>query len=418
VVRAPRELQEQEPGKDLYLALDVEIQKLAERALEDGLAAARSSYAAPAGGVVVMDAENGDVLALASSPTYDPALLADGITEKEFDSLGGGTESDDDDAFPNRAISSGTPPGSTFKVVTAGAAMATGVATPYTYLGCPPVFEYREVAFNNWTSADMGTMGFPRSLEVSCDTFYYALGAKLEEAYGASAGDGSERFQKYMRTAGFGHDTGIDLPNEFDGRVPDEEWCHSVQEDGLCTEGWLPGYTVNMSIGQGDLTVTPLQMAVTFGAIANGGAVMEPHVGDFFMDESDDGEEEVVKDIKPKVSSRLPLDATEIAPINDGLLDVISGAEGTAAGAFAGFPTDRFPIYGKTGTAQIGALDSGLNYAWFVSYSEDPRYVVAVYLEKAGHGGESAAPVARQIWEGVFGIDKTTDVNLSSDSSG
>ncbi len=418
VVRAPRELQEQEPGKDLYLALDVEIQKLAERALEDGLAAARSSYAAPAGGVVVMDAENGDVLALASSPTYDPALLADGITEKEFDSLGGGTESNDDDAFPNRAISSGTPPGSTFKVVTAGAAMATGLVTPYTYLGCPPVFEYREVAFNNWTSADMGTMDFPRSLEVSCDTFYYALGAKLEEAFGASAGDGSERFQKYMRTAGFGHDTGIDLPNEFDGRVPDEEWCLSVQEAGLCTEGWLPGYTVNMSIGQGDLLVTPLQMAVTFAAIANGGAVMEPHVGDFFMDESDDGEEKIIKDIKPEVTSRLPLDAAEIAPINDGLLDVISGAEGTAAGAFAGFPTDRFPIYGKTGTAQIGALDSGLNYAWFVSYSEDPRYVVAVYLEKAGHGGESAAPVARQIWEGVFGIDKTTDVNLSSDSSG
>lgn len=419
VVREPRFLQEQEPGKDLYLALDIEIQKLAERALEDGLAAARSSYEAPAGAAVVMDAENGDVLALASSPTFDPALLADGITEKELDSLGQGTpDNPDDDALLDRAIQSGTPPGSTFKVVTAGAAMATGLATPYTYLGCPPVFEYREVAFNNWTSADMGTMGFPRSFEVSCDTFYYALGAKLEEAFGASAGDGSERFQKYMRTAGFGHDTGIDLPNEFDGRVPDEEWCLSVQEAGLCTEGWLPGYTVNMSIGQGDLLVTPLQMAVTFGAIANGGAVMEPHVADFFMDESDDGEEEVVKDIKPKVSSRLPLDAAEIAPINDGLLDVISGAEGTAAGAFAGFPTDPFPIYGKTGTAQIGALDSGLNYAWFVSYSEDPRYVVSVYLEKAGHGGESAAPVARQIWEGVFGIDKTTDVNLSSDASG
>jgi penicillin-binding protein 2 len=145
---------------------------------------------------------------------------------------------------------------------------------------------------------------------------------------------------------------------------------------------------------------------------------MEPHVGDFFMDEAPDGEEEVVKDIKPKVTSTLPLDDAEIAPIHEGLRDVISGAEGTAAGAFAGFPTGRFPIYGKTGTAQIGSVTSGLNYAWFVSYSEDPRYVVSVYLEKAGHGGESAAPVARQIWEGIFGIDKTTDVNLSSDASG
>jgi penicillin-binding protein 2 len=133
----------------------------------------------------------------------------------------------------------------------------------------------------------------------------------------------------------------------------------------------------------------------------------------------DAGRERVVREIKPRVVRRLPLDATELGVIEQGLVDVIDGDQGTAATAFAGFPTDAYPIAGKTGTAQIGELDE-LNRAWFVSYApvEDPRYVVAVYLEKAGHGGESAAPVARQIYEGLFDLDKRTDVQLGQDASG
>ena len=425
--------QEQRPGQDLILSLDAKVQRLTERALEQGLTAARSLYEAPAGGAVVMDPNNGQVLAMASYPTYNPSMLADGITTKEFDSLGQATpDVNEDDKLLNRPIQGGFPPGSTFKLVTAGAAMWSGVADPYTYIDCPGAAIYPpdegpgSVVFNNWTSADFGAIGFPTSLEISCDTFYYELGWRMEQAFGppsSAGGDGTERFQRYMRMTGFGHDTGIDLPNEFDGRVPDERWCDEVNEatDGeLCASGWLPGYTINMSIGQGDLLVTPLQMAVAYAAVANGGDVLQPRLAMALGRSETGGEEEITREFEPKVVRRLPLDETELAPLRQGLVDVISGDQGTATSAFAGYPQHRYPIAGKTGTAQIGLVESGLNYAWFTSYApaDDPRYVVVVYLEKAGHGGESAAPVARQIYEGLFGIDKKADVRLGQDESG
>ena len=363
------------------------------------LAARAAGYEAPGGAVVVMDPNNGDIVGMASFPTYNPRLLADGITQKEWDKLGQKTPKDNsDDRLLNRAIQSGVPPGSTFKVVTAGAALATDVASTSTYLPCPGAWEYRGVTFPNWTSADFGTIGFPTSLEISCDTFYYQLGARLEEAFGpeeSAGGDNTERFQKYMRLAGFGHETGIDLPNEFDGTVPDKEWCEENRTIGYCPDGWLPGYTVNMSIGQGDLRVTPLQMAVTFGALANGGNVMRPRLGVAVGEPTENGKERVVREFEPEIVSKLPLDAAEIGAIEQGLEAVVASGNGTAASAFAGFPLEEYPIAGKTGTAQIGETD--LNYAWFTSYgpTHDPGYVVSVYLERAGHGGESAAPIAR-----------------------
>ena len=265
----------------------------------------------------------------------------------------------------------------------------------------------------------MGYMGFAESLEVSCDTFYYQLGWAMEEASGAALGDGSERFQDYMRIAGFGHETGIDLPYEAEGRVADDAWCVAYA-DYFCPGGWLPGYTVNMAIGQGELITTPLQMAVTYAAIANGGRIVKPHLGMSVGHTDETGEVKILKDFKSKTVRRLPLDEAELAPLQQGLVDVISGDQGTAASAFAGYPQGSFPVAGKTGTAQIGALDSGLNYAWFTSYApaDDPEYVVVTYLEKAGHGGESAAPVARQIYEAIFNVDDNPNVGLSQDFSG
>lgn len=421
-------LRAEEPGDDLVLSLDVEVQRLVERALLSGIQAARgAAFQAPAGGAVVMDPATGEVLGMASYPTFDPSILADGITVKEFRGLEGVPDNPDDDALLNRTIQAPIPPGSTFKVVTAGAAMTTGVATPYTTLNCPGSAVYPpeggpgSVVFNNWTSADFGYIGMPTSLEISCDTFYYELGWRMEDRWGPTQGDGTERFQRYIRQAGFGRPTGIDLRNESGGTVPDEQWCEELNEidPSSCALGWLPGFTVNLAIGQGDLQTTPLQMAVTYAAIANGGKVIEPHLAHSVVRTDDDGSERVVREIRPQVVRRLPLDATELGVIEQGLVDVIDGDQGTAATAFAGFPTDTYPIAGKTGTAQIGELDE-LNRAWFVSYApvEDPRYVVAIYLEKAGHGGESAAPVARQIYEGLFDLDKRTDVQLGQDASG
>jgi penicillin-binding protein 2 len=422
--------QQEQPGNDLMLWLDAEIQKSTEKALQAGIEAARGSgYQAVGGAVVVMDPNTGGVLGMASHPTYDPTILADGITQKEYDALGAKTPNDpNDDALFNRAIQGERSPGSSFKPVTAGAAMATGVVDPSTSIECdgssvyPPHNPPGAVEFRNWTSAYFGYVGFPTSLEISCDTFYYELGWRMEAAFGppgSAGGDGTERFQKYMRRAGLGHETGLDLPNEAEGRVPDSEWLEEFCEEVECLDDdWLPGYTVNMSIGQGDLVVTPMQMAVTYSALLNGGRVLEPRLTKEVQVTDEHGDTKTLRELTPPVAAKLPLDETEISVIREGLELVTAGDSGTAQSSFAGFPLDEYPIAGKTGTAEIG--DTDLNDAWFVSYgpAESPGYVIAVYLERAGHGGESAAPVARQIWEDIFSIDEETDIQLGVDSSG
>ncbi|MBK5227943.1 MAG: penicillin-binding protein 2 [Actinobacteria bacterium] len=417
VIRSDR-VQVGVPGNDLMLSIDARIQRIAEDALESGIQAARASYLAPWGAAVVMDPNTGQVIASASNPTFDPAILADGFSNKDQKLLEGGTPDDTiDDAMLNRVTSEGGPPGSSFKVVTAGAAIFNDIIDPYDSLDCNPTFTYGvdNQIFANWTSVDMGLMSLARSLEVSCDTYYYQLGAMMEDRWGAGNGDGTERFQDYMRKVGFDAPTGIDLPGESGGNVADKEWldqyCDEVGGIG-CEYGWLPGYTVNMSIGQGDLVVTPMQMANVYAAIVNGGKLYEPRIG---MSVLRDGEE--VKSIESEVSGNLGLDATTLEVMRTGLEDVVSGDEGTGGSAFAGFPLDRVQVAGKTGTAEIG--ETGRNFAWFVSYApaDNPEYVIAVCLYQAGHGGESAAPVARQIFEGIYNLDKETTVTLGQDES-
>ena len=476
-----RTQQLEEPGDDLYLSMDVRLQKLAQKALEDGIFAARGGGegSAPDGGVVVMDPKTGDVVAMASYPTYDPSILADGYSNKDARLLAGSRETNQDDALTNRAMASEQAPGSTFKPVTAGAALSLGVIGAYDGLDCPgsklfpPEGGPGSQIYNNWTSADSGYVDIPTSLEISCNTFYYELGWRMEDQWGRANGDATERYQRYQRTAGFGNPTGIDLPYEQDGVVPDWDWCLENEDIGYCPGGWFPGYTVNMSIGQGDLKVTPLQMATSYSALVNGGTVWEPRVGlevrrppvqdqdDLQESQSSDSEgledpsiadttavetpadesaapetgkpdtekvdpsdSKIVRDIRAKKAAKLPLDETQLGVIRQGLELVVSGASGTAAGAFAGFPLEQFPIAGKTGTAQRG--ETGLNDSWFISYgpADDPGYVIAVYVEEAGHGGTTSAPIARQIWEGIAalegvgGVDQSTEVSLGSDGSG
>jgi penicillin-binding protein 2 len=454
--------QQQQAGNDLYLSVDLRVQKVVERALRNGIMAARDAgYDAPDGGAVILDPDTGDVIAMASYPTYNPSLLADGFSLKDQKILSGDPDTTQDDALTNRAMASEQAPGSTFKPITAGAALANDIIGPYDGLDCPGSRTYPpeggpgSVQFFNWNPADSGFTDVPRSLEISCNTFYYELGWQMESRWGEAFenSDGTERFQRYERRAGFGAPTGIDLPFEGDGVVPDQAWCTANEDIGYCPDGWLPGYTVNMAIGQGDLKVTPLQMATSYAALVNGGAVWEPRMGyevrkppvqdrdDFEESEAADGEDDegssgpeiervdpedskIVKDIKSRKGSSLPLDAIEMGVLRQGLEDVVMGAEGTAAGVFAGFPLEQFPIAGKTGTAQRG--DTGVNDSWFVSYgpADDPGYVIAVYVEEAGGGGATSAPIARQIWEGIAalegiqGIGGDTDVSIATDESG
>ena len=437
--------QKQHAGSDLLLSIDPHIQKVVQTALESGIMTARrSGYQATAGAVVVMDPRNGQVLAMDSYPSYNPSMLADGISQKEWNRLTGGPHADSNVVRPffNLAAQGGAPPGSTFKPITAGAALWSGVATPYSYFDCPSQVVYGNHVFHNFEPVNSGIMGFPVSLEVSCDTFYYELGWKMQQASGVSGYEGVspetyeqwgrqrhiklpgnvEKFQKYARMTGLGHPTGVDLPGEGSGRIPDQKWCHEAflatkDEFSIptCNYGWLPGYTVNMAIGQGDVLVTPLQMAVAYGAIANGGKVFSPRVG-YEIARPSGGKEKPIKKIKAPVAGRLPLDQTELHVIQEGLGLVISGANGTAHSTFATFPVDKYPLAGKTGTAQLFGTDQ--NDAWFMSYgpTTNPRYVIAVEVQRAGFGAESAAPIARQIWEGIFHLDH--DAHVGSLSSG
>jgi penicillin-binding protein 2 len=420
-------IQEQSTGKDLSLSVDTRVQRLTEQALANGAQAAAGFNQPPEGGAVVMDPSTGGIIAMASYPTYDPAILADGYSFKDANLLGAKTPNEGgDDALFNRVTQSEVPPGSTFKVVTAAAGIVNHLLAPTEQIDCNPYFEYLGEQFNNYTTADLGFVELARSLEISCDTYYYIVGARLEDQFGVARGDGSERFQKYMRRVSFGHPTGLDLPFETSGRVPDEAWyedfCPLVNTRDFCDQGWLPGYTVNMAIGQGDLTVSPLQMAVMYAAIANGGDVLQPHLAARITQPNPEtGESEVVREIEPRAVNTLGLDEASLATMREGLIQVVSGGGGTATGAFAGFPLDQYQVAGKTGTAQIGSVESGNNYAWFTSYApaDDPQYVVVVYVRGPGHGGDTAAPIAREIYEGIFELDQETDVQIGSgDTSG
>ena len=420
-------IQEESAGADVQLSLDIRAQEMVENTLAGGLAAARGQgFPAPAGAAVVMDPKTGGIVAMASYPQYNVAASADGFSQKEWNKINGKKtpKNPDDDAILNRAVMAQRSPGSTFKAITMAAAMATGQATPYTALPCPGSLTFPPGAppgagqvFHNWTTSDLGTTDVPRSLRVSCNTFYYQLGWNMEVAF-----DEGEQFQKYARLMGIGHDTGIDLPYEADGRVPDRAWCEEIYEATkntkfpTCADGWLPGFTVNMAIGQGDLITNPLQMAVAYGSIANGGYVLEPRLAsEIAFSAENEKDKVVVKEFEPTPRAELGLAPDAVGAIQQGLFEVTSHGEGTATDAFSGLP---FNVAGKTGTAQLP--EEGQNDSWFISYGpvEDPKYVVAVYAEKAGHGGETAAPIAREIYEGLLGKDRTIDIQIGEDSSG
>ena len=417
-ISPPRAVKEEEAGSSVKLTIHPKIQRIVQSALGSGVQAARGAgYAGRSGAAVVLDPNNGDVLAMASYPSYDAKILANGYTDKDARLLGAATPNDpSDDALTNRPIQGPLPPGSTFKAITTAAALELDVVEPYEYVGCPGTFVPGDsgTPFYNWTSVDKPAMDIPTALEWSCNTVFFNLGWRMESRWGPVAGDGTLRFQRYARSMGFGHETGIELPYEHDGLVPDPTIC-DIKGLDYCPETgeYLAGYTVNMAVGQGDLLTTPLQMAVSYAAIANGGRVMEPRIVSE-LTQTISGKEETVKEFPPVVVEELGLDDTELSVIRQGLYAVVRGNSGTARDAFGGFGV---PVAGKTGTAQVGESDA--SHAWFISYAPatDPQYVTAVYVEQAGHGGETAAPVAREIYEGIFNGDFNTSVSLGSDDS-
>ena len=413
----PRVIKEEEAGADVRLTISPRIQRVTQGAITNGVLAARGSgEPACSGAAVVMDPNNGDVLGMASFPTYDAKITANGFTDKDAKALGLTTVKDNcDDALVNRPLSAPLPPGSTFKAITTAAALELNQVEPYEYVPCPGAFvpPGSGTPFFNWTTSDLPSMDIPHALEISCNTVFFDLGWRMEEEWGIPpVGDGQMLFQRYVRNMGFGHPTGIELP-EHPGLVPDPTMC-DIRGVDYCPEGdYQPGYTINMAVGQGNLLTTPMQMAVAYSALANGGEVLKPRVVKELVRETEGGKTETVREFPVVVKHELGLDETELSVIREGLWAVVNGGTGTANDAFVGMGG---VVAGKTGSAQVGDADLDISHSWFISYapSADPKYVVAVYVEYGGLGGQTAAPIAREIYEGIFNRDYNTSVNIQT----
>ncbi|MBV8304921.1 MAG: penicillin-binding protein 2 [Acidimicrobiia bacterium] len=389
-------------GHDVQLTIDLDVQKLAEESLQQGLVAARSSYdksqakhfVAPAGSVVVTDPRDGSVLALASNPTYDPSIFVNGIKPELFAQL-----NDPASGFPltNRAIQGQYAPGSTFKLATSMAALSSGmIDTKYTVDDGGSIRIGNRV-FKNAGGEANGRVNIVRAITVSSDVFFYTLGNQFW-VQRSQYGDG---IQNEARQLGLGKKTGIALPFEAGGRIPDPDTrkkLHDQNPKAFPNGQWFAGDNVNLAIGQGETVVSPLQLVNAYATFANGGTVWVPRVADSVRDQM--GTQ--LRQIPPQSVRKIDIPPQVHDPIMQGLVGAVTDSRGTAAGAFAGFPFSTFPIAGKTGTAQAGdKQDTSL----FVAFgpTTDPQFAVGVVMEEAGFGASAAAPVARRILESLAG---------------
>jgi penicillin-binding protein 2 len=370
-VRAP------EPGRQLRLTVDMDVQEAGQRAIAGTKAA-----------FVVMDARNGEIRALGSSPSFDPNIFAKTIRQSDFRRL---SSKENGEPLANRAIQGLYPTGSTFKLITAVAALEGGLITPETVQVDGGSLKVGGVTFKNAGGAAYGSLALRKAIQVSSDVFFYRLGL---EANGA--GDGHV-LQKWAGRLGLGRETGIDLPAEAPGLIPSPEWRNRLFRKKLTDRPWSVGDNINLSVGQGDVQVNPLQMAVAYAAVANGGYVVRPHLGQ----RVEDSDGRALQEFRARARRRLPIDQPYRQAILDGLRQAASAQGGTSASVFKDFP---IPVAGKTGTAEKGA--GRADQSWYVALAPypNPRYVVAVTFEAGGFGVETAAPAARRILGTLFGV--------------
>jgi penicillin-binding protein 2 len=397
-------------GDDVYLTLDDAIEKLATESLEKGMKAARTfGLPANAGAVIVMDPNTGAILAMASNPTFDPNWFATG-NNKEINKLfapapKGRACNSTGCASVNRATQAVYPPGSTFKPFIALSALENKYATLKSSIDCPATWAVPGVVppdvKSNWDPVNSGFISLSKALAVSCDTVFYQLGWRAWKDW---YHDGHrEKVQRALQSFGFGRPTGLDLPSEDSGVIPDPKYkeIHYANDPVATDRNWQPGDFINMSIGQGDVAVTPLQVATAYSALANGGTVYRPHV----LDKVVAAGGKTVLTARPHVDGHLPFSQRDLDYVRTALTGVVQG-DGTAAQAFVNFPLSRIPVAGKTGTAEVNPFQP---YSWFAAMApaNDPQYVVVALIEQGGHGSQSAAPVVRRVLDGLFGLPLT-----------
>jgi penicillin-binding protein 2 len=404
-----------ERGWDAILTVDSGLQSAAEEALERGVVTAQGltdpdsgkKFEAPAGAVVALDPRNGEVLALASNPDFDPNLFVGSAPPEELAKL---NAPDSHMPFLNRAIAEAVPPGSAFKPLTAAAAWTVDRNLENRTFQCPGYMKIGTRTFRDWTPDGHGTVGLSRSLSESCDIVYYTLGVELDQRRRELR---EEHLQEVARRFGAGRLTGIDLLGELGGLVPDAEWkWNRFSYAQTFDRRWFPGDAANLAIGQGFLQMTPLQLAVAYGAIANGGTVYRPHVlkclaqlnvsRPTVVDEACEAGI-VPKAATPKVTGRVDIPPGAFSLIENAMAGTVRG-EGTAAGAFSGFPLDRVFVAGKTGTAQMKPKQP---FSWFagIGKAQGKEIVVVALVEEAGTGSQIAAPIVRRVLDHHFGVE-------------
>ena len=412
-------------GDTLVTSLDARVQAVVEQQLEQTIQMTRRTldpvtdrnYAADSGAVVVMDATNGRIVAMAGQPTYDPSVWVDGISSRALSRL-----YSDKAGTPLlfRATQGQFAPGSTWKPFMAAGALSNGFDTD-TRLNCSSSLRVGNRDFRNYESGAYGFIGFDRALQVSCNTFFYRVGYSFWSRFGSDVADvdAKDPLVSTAQMFGFGSETGIDIPGEASGRIADRKWklaywksnrdyyCRVGKKPGndflhrfareFCIEGFAyrAGDSVNFAIGQGDTIVTPLQLTRAYAALSNGGTLWEPSVAKAVVDP----EGRVVRRIKPQKASEVKISPADLRYIDTALKG--TSRTGTMAWRLVDFPLGRVPIRTKTGSAEVYGKQST---SWVASYDE--QYVVVMMVSQGGTGSGTSGPSVRKIWEALYGIDE------------
>ena len=371
-----------QPGNDVRLTIDSGLQSYAEGALD--------SFGLP-GAFVAMNVHTGEILAMGSAPTFNPSIFTHPITQSQYRAL---TSQRTDAPLANRAIQGLYPTGSTFKPITATAALQDHLITPNTIFDDTGSLKIAaNQILHNAGHAVNGPINLSDALKVSSDVFFYHLGQI------AKASKGGGQIQDWARQYGLGQRTGIDLPSEVDGLIPTPAWRNRLYQHHLTDRPWSVGDNINLAVGQGDLETNPLQMAVAYAALGNGGTIVTPHLGDDV--ESVTGK--VLQEIRPAPRRHIDISPLTRQTILGGLTRAAMEPGGTSYPVFGRFP---FAVAGKTGTAQ---RPNQPDQSWYIvlAPARNPQIVVAVTLERGGFGVDTAAPVAARILEHYFHLPVT-----------
>jgi penicillin-binding protein 2 len=417
LTRAPK------PGDNLRLTIDISLQRAAERALQHGIARAHAdgAWAANGGSIVALDPNNGDVLAMASYPTFRPSIYTGRDDEKLKPLLDAETARRENYPGLNRATAAIYPPGSTFKPITALAALQEHLVDQYSLLPCTGSYRVEGVTgadqvFNNWDLTVDRPMGMSEAIAASCDTYFYRLGTMFYDL----PPERGHPLQAWASRFGIGALTGVDIGPEAKGILPTPEWREATYTNEI-DRLWKPGDSIQLTIGQKDVAVTPLQMARFFALVANGGKLVTPHVVSTV--EKAGGQNAaptVVKSFQPAPPQDSGTDPTAIEVMQGALYDATHASYGTASSVFGSF---AIPVAGKTGTAEKVVQLPGYSYpllldqSWWCGYApaDSPTITLCAVIENGGHGGTAAAPAALKVFEHFFHTKAPAIGDINSD---